>query len=254
MTARHRRLQVKGARGSAARWRDASTPLWIRVGEVIGSAFTILALVVGVARTPLAVIGLLSGVVAVLAWFDPRSRRSLTYGLPCAMFPGALVATNAAVLFTSSGAGSSALSVGLPLLARLLPLDRQLAGPLRARGSPSQAMPAPELTALGRAMVPATMSGRRVWISAFVVWVTLWAGLVATGNAAFGAALGGLALVGCLAVSTNYRGAARWFWLQYQRSPWTRDLEIGTIQLIGRFGIVISSVVVAVSVADLMRG
>jgi hypothetical protein len=93
-----------------------------------------------------------------------------------------------------------------------------------------------------------------VWFSFLVVWAILWVGLATTGNAAFAVVAGCLALAGCIVLGTNYQGAARWFWMQYQRSAWTSTLDMRTIQLVGRFGIAIAGAVVALAIARLITG
>jgi hypothetical protein len=98
------------------------------------------------------------------------------------------------------------------------------------------------------------VSGRAVWFGLWFVWVVLWFGLAVTDNAAFAIAAGGLALAGSIVLSTNYRGAARWFWLRYQRSSWTRGLDLRTIQLVGRFFVAIAGVIVVSAVAKLIAG
>jgi hypothetical protein len=98
------------------------------------------------------------------------------------------------------------------------------------------------------------MSGRAVWFSLLGVWAILWVGLATTGNAAFAVAAGGLAFAGCVVLSTDYRGAARWVRLQYQGSARTGGLDLKTIRLVGRFGIVIAGAVLALAVAKLITG
>jgi hypothetical protein len=65
---------------------------------------------------------------------------------------------------------------------------------------------------------------------------------------------GVLALAGCIVLSSDYRGAARWFWLRHQRSAWTSGLDLTTIRLVGRVGIVITGAVLALAVAKLITG
>ena len=101
------------------------------------------------------------------------------------------------------------------------------------------------------------VSGRSAWFGFVIVWAAEWATAAVTRSGVF-IVVAGIMFTGLgTALATNWRGAARWFWLRFRsgRASWSGvgSLDLPTIGLVGRGCAALGVVMTVLGLVDLLR-